>query len=87
MKFNIEIDATPEEVRRLVGLPDMSPVHEAYLGKMKGAIDKGVTPDVVSDLVKTWMPGSGQGIDFVRDLMTSVTKATSSGSSAGGKKS
>ncbi len=75
MKFNIEIDATPEEARRLLGLPDLSPLHEAYLAKMKGAIDKGVTPDVMADLVKTWMPGTGQGIDFVRELMSSVTSS------------
>ena len=29
MKFNIEVDTTPEEVRRLMGLPDLSEVHEA----------------------------------------------------------
>ncbi len=69
MKFNIEVDCTPEEVRRLVGLPDLTEVHDAYLHKVKGAIDKGVTPDVVENMVRTWVPGGGAGVDMVRDLI------------------
>jgi hypothetical protein len=69
MKFNIEVDCTPEEVRRLVGLPDLTEVHDAYLDKMKAAIDKGVTPDVVENMVRTWVPGAGAGVDMVRDLI------------------
>jgi len=40
MKFNIEVDTTPEEVRRLMGLPDLSEVHEVYLEKLKTVADK-----------------------------------------------
>jgi Family of unknown function (DUF6489) len=69
MKFNIEVECTPEEVRRLVGLPDLTEVHDAYLDKMKAAIDKGITPDVVENMVRTWVPGAGAGVDMVRDLI------------------
>jgi Family of unknown function (DUF6489) len=75
MKINFDVDCTPEELRRLMGLPDLSPVHEAWLAKMQAAVDKGVTPDVVEQMVRTWMPIGGQGIDFVRDLMGSVSNA------------
>jgi hypothetical protein len=44
MKFNIEVDTTPEEVRRLMGLPDLSEVHDVYLDKLKKVADKGLTP-------------------------------------------
>jgi hypothetical protein len=69
MKVNIEVDCTPEEVRRLVGLPDLTPVHDAYLGRMKDSFAKGVTPELVEQAVRTWMPGGAQGVDFVRDLI------------------
>jgi hypothetical protein len=69
MKFNIEIDCTPEEVRRLMGLPDLTPVHDAYLDKIKDSLTKGVTPDVVEQMVRTWVPGSATGIDMMRELI------------------
>lgn len=28
MKVHLEIDCTPEEARRAMGLPDLSPVHD-----------------------------------------------------------
>src|SRR3546814_11618286 len=31
MKFNLEIDRTPEEARSMLGLPDLEPLHETYL--------------------------------------------------------
>jgi Family of unknown function (DUF6489) len=75
MKINIDVDCTPEEVRRLMGLPDLSPLHEAWMGKMTSAMDTGVTPDMVEQMVRTWMPMGGQGMDFVRELMSGIGSA------------
>jgi hypothetical protein len=69
MKFNIEVDCTPEEVRRLVGLPDLTGVHDLYLAKVKDAMTKGVTPDLVEGLVRNWVPMGGAGVDMVKDLI------------------
>lgn len=81
MKFNIEVDCTPEEVRRLVGLPDLTDLHETYLGQMKTVMTKGLTPDMMEQMVRNWMPMGGQGVDFVRDLIGQF-----SGSSSDSKK-
>jgi Family of unknown function (DUF6489) len=80
MKFNIDVDCTPEEVRRLIGLPDLAPLHDVYLDKMKDMMTTGVTPDMVEQMVRTWMPMGGQGMDFVKELMGSL------GGSGKGKK-
>ena len=69
MKFNIEVDCTPEEVRRLVGLPDLEGVHDVYLDRMKSVMTKGVTPDMMETMVRNWVPMGAQGVDFVRDLI------------------
>jgi hypothetical protein len=69
MKFNIEVDCTPEEVRRLVGLPDLTDVHEAYLGRLKETMAKGITPEMVEGMVRTWLPGGAAGMDFVREMV------------------
>ena len=46
MKVTVDVDCTPEEARRFLGLPDLSPVHEAYVEKMKKAVERG--PDARS---------------------------------------
>jgi hypothetical protein len=69
MKFNIEVDTTPEEVRRLMGLPDLSEVHEVYLEKMKAVADKGLTPDMVQNMIRNWVPMGDQSMEFIKGLM------------------
>ncbi|HEX7848803.1 MAG TPA: DUF6489 family protein, partial [Sphingomonas sp.] len=39
MKINVEVDCTPEEARRAVGLPDLTPIHEKYVQALMGAMD------------------------------------------------
>lgn len=69
MKFNIEVDATPEEVRRTLGLPDLTEVHDVYLDKMKSFADKGLTPDMVQQMMSQWMPMGDKSMDFIKQLM------------------
>lgn len=69
MKFNIEIDCTPEEVRRLVGLPDMQPVHDIFETRVKELMEKGITPDMIETMMKSWMPLGQNGFDLVRSVM------------------
>lgn len=69
MKFNIEVDCTPEEVRRLVGLPDLTAVHDVYLNQVKDVMTKGVSPDLVEGMVRNWVPMGGAGVDLVKDLI------------------
>ena len=38
MNIKIDIEMTPEELRRFMGLPDVSGVQEAIMGKVKDSI-------------------------------------------------
>ena len=69
MKFNIEIDCTPEEARRLVGLPDLEPLHDIYLSRVKELMAKGITPDMVQAMVKSWVPMGESGLGLVQSLL------------------
>lgn len=69
MKFQIEIDCTPEEARRLFGLPDLEPVHDIYLDRVKDLMAKGITPDMVQSMVKTWVPMGESGLGLVQSLL------------------
>lgn len=70
MKFHIEIDCTPEEVRRFMGLPDMAPLHESYQSQMKDMMGKGITSDMVETMVKSWSPLGQNGLDLLRSVMS-----------------
>ena len=63
MKVNFTIDCTPEEARAFFGLPDLSSVHEIYLGKLKTTITDGVTPADFEKMTRAWMPGIADGFE------------------------
>jgi hypothetical protein len=55
MKVTVEVDCTPEEARRFLGLPDVVPMQQAIMEKlqqrMQSTIDA-TTPEAL----KAWMP-------------------------------
>jgi Family of unknown function (DUF6489) len=73
MKINIEVDCTPEEARRLMGLPDLGPLHDVYLDKMKAMLAKGITPDVVESMMRNWMPMGEAGMSLVSQVIGGLT--------------
>jgi hypothetical protein len=69
MKVTIDIDCTPEEARRFMGLPDLTPVHDAYIDKMRSAVADGATPEMFADMMKSWGPMSEAGLGMWRQMM------------------
>jgi hypothetical protein len=64
MKVTVDVDCTPEEARRFIGLPDLTPVHNLYLDKMKETMEDGITPDTVEKLMRSWGPMSDAGLSM-----------------------
>ena len=73
MKISVDVDCTPEEARRFMGLPDLSSVHEAYLSKMKRAIDEGITPDSLVSLVQNWGPMGEAGLNMWKQMFDQMS--------------
>ena len=69
MKFTVDVDCTPEEARRFIGLPDLAPVHAAYLDRMRGMIEQGITPDALQAIMKSWGPMGEAGMTMWRNLL------------------
>lgn len=76
MKVTFDIDCTPEEARRFLGFPDLTPVHEAYVEKMQRAIADGFTPDAVGEMMKNWGPMSDAGMSMWRTMMDQMAGKT-----------
>ena len=55
MKFQIEIDCTPEEARQFLGLPDVVPMQEALMQQLQDRLSEA--------LLKAWLPAGVQGLD------------------------
>lgn len=68
MKINVEVDFTPEEALRFMGLPDLTPVHEKYIGNMLETMDKGVNPELIEGFVRSWAPMGEAGLTIWRKL-------------------
>ena len=69
MKVTIDIDCTPEEARRFLGLPDLTPVHDAYVEKMKAAVADGPSAETFAEMAKAWGPMSEAGMNLWRQML------------------
>ncbi len=59
MKVNIEIDMTPEEARKVMGLPDVSSLQEAFVAKMQKRMMAALDGSDPQAFLKAWMPLGG----------------------------
>ena len=76
MKISIDIDCTPEEARSFLGLPDVSPVQELVMERVKAQMDNNLSAMDPEVLMKAWIPQGLKGIEELqRAFWTQLTKA------------
>jgi hypothetical protein len=69
MKINVEVDCTPEEARRAMGLPDFTPVHDRYIQMLLDSMNNVmVSPDMIESMMKGWTPMGEAGMNFWRGM-------------------
>ena len=71
MKLNVEVDCTPEEARRAVGLPDLAPIHERYIAMMLETMGGAVNPEMLETMMKSWAPMGEASLTMWRRLFDS----------------
>ena len=69
MKMTIEVDCTPEEARRFMGLPDVTAINEHLVNEMKGRIDSNMSMMSPDEMMKNWMAFGSGAQDHFRKLM------------------
>jgi len=60
MKMTIEIDATPQEMRALLGLPDIEPIQQEMMQKIRVKALAGIEANDPADLMRLFMPTADQ---------------------------
>ena len=69
MKMTIEVDCSPEEARRFLGLPDVSALNDHLVGEMKKRIDANMSMISPDEMVKNWMSFGAGAQEHFRKLM------------------
>jgi hypothetical protein len=77
MKVHIEVDMTPEEARKVMGLPDVAKMQEDMLKEMQRRMKVALDTSDPEAMLKAWLPLGGQGFEqFQRFLWDSAKRAT-----------
>ncbi len=71
MKFNLEIDCTPDEARQFFGLPEVKPLQEALLKEVRERISANVKAMDPEALLKTWLPATLKGFEQLQEMLLS----------------
>lgn len=74
MKITIDIDLTPEEARRAVGLPDLTPLHDRYVARLSEMVEGGIKPEMLDGMLKSWAPMGEAGLTFWRRMFEAGAK-------------
>ena len=81
MKFTVNVECSPEEARRFLGLPDVTPINDlmvAEMGKRMEANLKLMSPDT---MMSAWMSVGTQAQDAFVRMMTNAAGAAMPGAS------
>lgn len=61
MKVKFDIECSPEEARRFLGLPDVVPMQEKMMQEIEAKMQDNIRNLDPETMVKTWLPATVQG--------------------------
>lgn len=76
MKIKLDIECTPEEARAFLGLPDLTPVHDIYVERMRSLARDGLKGEDIEKMMRSWMPLMEGGYDAWSRAMAAMTRGT-----------
>ena len=85
MKVTVDVDLTPEEARRLMGLPDLEPMQQRLLEQLEKQIASNLSYMDPEQLVKSILPMGAQGLEQFQNLLWGLAK-TATGTAKGAAK-
>lgn len=77
MKITINVECTPEEARRYMGLPDVAPMQEAMLEEMQARMMANVASMQPAEMMNKWLPMGVEGwLELQKAFWTQMTSAS-----------
>ena len=83
MKVNVEVECSPEEARRFLGLPDVTKANEVYVDALTKAMQGVGNFDQLNDLAKQAAPMGQFGLKLFQQFMENGAAMALSGASMG----
>ncbi|HKT85030.1 MAG TPA: DUF6489 family protein [Novosphingobium sp.] len=80
MKVNVEVECSPEEARRFLGLPDVTKANEAYVDALTNAMQGVGSFDQLNEVAKQIAPMGQLGLKLFQQLLESGAQFAMSGS-------
>ncbi len=71
MKFTVNVECSPEEARRFMGLPDVTPINDQLVSEMGKRMEKNLALMSPETMMSSWMSVGAQAQDAFVKLMTS----------------
>jgi hypothetical protein len=75
MKVNIEIDCSPEEARRFMGLPDVEKANAVYVDAFAAAMKGAASTDQLQEYAKQLAPMGQAGLKMFQSFVEGARKA------------
>ncbi|MFS0849024.1 DUF6489 family protein [Novosphingobium panipatense] len=69
MKVHVEVECSPEEARRFLGLPDVTRANDAYVDAMTSAMQGTKNFDQLNDLAKQVAPMGQVGLKLFQQFL------------------
>jgi microsomal dipeptidase-like Zn-dependent dipeptidase len=69
MKVHVEIECTPEEARRFMGLPDVEKANEAYVDGIAKAMKGASNAEQLQDFARQLAPMGQMGLKMFQNFM------------------
>jgi hypothetical protein len=74
MKVNIEVDCTPDEARRFLGLPDVAPIQQTVMAAMEKRLVDTIASTDAQQLMDQWLPMGVRGLEQWQSMWTQLAQ-------------
>ncbi len=68
MKFSLDIDCTPDELRGFFGMPDVKPMQEQLLKEVEEMLRANLKALDPEAMLKTWLPAGLKGFEQLQEM-------------------
>ena len=78
MKITVNVDCTPEEARKFLGLPDVKPLQDSMMKELEQQMKSNLASLEPEKMFKTWFPAGVDGFEQIQKMfwgqMNAATK-------------
>lgn len=82
MKFNVDVECTPEEARTFLGLPDMKPIHDLYIQAVMDTMSGQANLEQMERMFRSLSPLGDAGMKLFSSFMDLGISAAAGGGAA-----